>query len=107
MNRVLGYLKYTENYFLLWKIEGYSDTNWISGLDDIKPTNGYIFTLGGGPVPFKSPKQTCIAHSTVESEFIFLDKIVNKLNDSGISWKIFCVGLNHKHIYAYIVIVKL
>jgi hypothetical protein len=31
-------------------LEGYSDANWISGVDDIKATNAYVFTFGGGAV---------------------------------------------------------
>ena len=34
----------------------------------------YVFTLGGATVSWKSSKQTCIARSTKESEFIALDK---------------------------------
>ena len=33
-----------------------------------------MFTLGGGVVSWKSSKQTCIARSTIEAEFIALDK---------------------------------
>ncbi|KAA0059591.1 pol polyprotein [Cucumis melo var. makuwa] len=55
-------------------ILGYSDANWISSIKDSKSTSGYIFTLGGGVVSWKSSKQTCIARSTMEFEFIALDK---------------------------------
>ncbi|KAB2625427.1 DNA polymerase zeta catalytic subunit-like [Pyrus ussuriensis x Pyrus communis] len=54
-------------------LEGYSDANWISGSTDSKSTSGYVFTLGGAAVSWKSSKQTCIARSTMESEFIALD----------------------------------
>ena len=37
--------------------------------------SGYVFTLGGAAVSWKSSKQTCIARSTRESEFIALDKV--------------------------------
>ena len=40
----------------------------------MKSTSGYVFTLSGGEVSWKSSKQTCIARSTMESEFIALDK---------------------------------
>ncbi|XP_075077346.1 uncharacterized protein LOC142164072 [Nicotiana tabacum] len=33
---------------------------------------GWIFTLGGGAISWASKKQTCISHSTMESEFIAL-----------------------------------
>jgi hypothetical protein len=77
--RVLGYLKYTQNYGLHYSkypavIEGHCDANWISDTKDSKSTSGYVFTLGGAAVSWKSSKQTCIARSTMESEFIALDK---------------------------------
>ncbi|KAL2542085.1 Ribonuclease H-like domain containing protein [Abeliophyllum distichum] len=43
-------------------------------MKDSKSTSGYVFTLGGAAVSWKSSKQTCIARSTMESEFIALDK---------------------------------
>ncbi|KAK4381939.1 Retrovirus-related Pol polyprotein from transposon TNT 1-94 [Sesamum angolense] len=77
--RVLRYLKYTSKYGLHYTrypavLEGYSDANWISDSKDTKSTSGYVFTIGGGAVSWKSSKQTCIARSTMESEFIALDK---------------------------------
>lgn len=37
-------------------LEGYSDVNWISDSKDIKSTSGYIFTLNGGAISWKSMK---------------------------------------------------
>ena len=79
MRRVLGYLKHTQNFYLHYKnypvvIEGYSDANWITGSTESKSTSGYVFTVGGGAVSWKSSKQTCIARSTMEAKFIALDK---------------------------------
>ena len=72
-------MKYTLNYGLYYTrylavLEGYSDANWISDTKDTKSTSGYVFTLGGAAVSWKSSKQTCIARSTMESKFIALDK---------------------------------
>ena len=77
--RVLRYLKYTQNYGLHYSkylvvLEGYCDANWISDTKDSKSTSGYLFTLGGGAVSWKSSKQRCIARSTMEYEFIAQDK---------------------------------
>jgi len=44
------------------------------GSNEVKFTSGYVFTLGGGAVSWKSSKQRCIARSTMKSEFITLDK---------------------------------
>ncbi|XP_075099495.1 secreted RxLR effector protein 161-like [Nicotiana tabacum] len=52
--------------------EGYSDASWITSVNDNKSTSGWIFTLGGGDISRTSKKQTCISHSTMESEFIAL-----------------------------------
>ena len=37
-----------------------------------KSTSGYIFKLGGGPVSWCSKKQSCVALSTSEAEYIAL-----------------------------------
>ncbi|PHT38595.1 hypothetical protein CQW23_22168 [Capsicum baccatum] len=92
MKRVLGYLKYTQDYALHYNkysavLEGYSDANWITGSNEVKSTSEYVFTIGGGAVSWKSSKQTCIARSTMKSEFIALDKrhnTVRELLSSGI-----------------------
>ena len=57
-------------------LEGYSDSNWISDADEIKATNGYLFTLGGGAISWKSCKQTILTRSTMEAELIALDTLV-------------------------------
>ena len=77
--RVLRYLKYTQNYGLHYSkypvvLEGYCDANWISDIKDSKSTSGYLFTLNGGAVSWKSSNQRCITKSTMKSEFIALDK---------------------------------
>ena len=77
--RVLRYLRFTRDHGLNFTrypavLEGYCDANWISDTKDSKSTSGYVFTLGGAAVSWKSTKQTCIARSTMESEFIALDK---------------------------------
>lgn len=54
-------------------LEGYYDVNWISESDDIHSTNDFLFTLAGEVLSWKSSKQTCIAKSTIEFEFIALE----------------------------------
>ena len=79
MVKVMRYLKYTLNYGMHYTrypavLEGYSDANWIFDTNNTKSTSRYVFTLGGAAVFWKSSKQTCITRSTMESEFIALDK---------------------------------
>ncbi|WVZ07142.1 hypothetical protein V8G54_020488 [Vigna mungo] len=54
-------------------LEGYSDANWISDSDETKSTSGYVYTLGGGAITWRSVRQTIIARSTMESEFVSLE----------------------------------
>ena len=68
--RVLRYLKYTQNYGLHYSrypavLEGYYEANWILDTNDSQSTSGYLFTLGGAAVSWKSSKQTCIAIYTM------------------------------------------
>jgi len=39
-------------------LEGYCDANWIFEADEIYVTRGYVFSLGGGVVSWKSCKYT-------------------------------------------------
>jgi len=62
MTYAIHYLGYPE------VLEGYSDSNWITKADELKPTSGYIFTLGGGAVSWRSCKLTILTKSTLEAE---------------------------------------
>ncbi|KAH9725877.1 hypothetical protein KPL70_008036 [Citrus sinensis] len=77
IGRILGYLKRTINLGLFYNdypevLEGYSDASWVTNTRDNKSTSSWIFTIAGGAVSWASKKQTCITHSTMESEFIAL-----------------------------------
>ncbi|KAL0423071.1 UNVERIFIED_CONTAM: Retrovirus-related Pol polyprotein from transposon TNT 1-94 [Sesamum radiatum] len=54
-------------------LEGFCDANWVTDNDEVSSTSGYVFTLGGGAISWKSAKHTCIARSTMEYEFIALE----------------------------------
>ena len=73
----MRYLKRTINLGLHYKrfpavLEGYSDADWNTLSDDSKATSGYIFSIAGGAISWKSKKQTILAQSTMESEMIAL-----------------------------------
>ena len=53
-------------------LEGFSDVDWNTLSNDSKATSGYIFSIAGGVVSWKSNKQTILAQSTMESELIAL-----------------------------------
>ena len=79
IRRVLKYLRGTSGYCLCYNgfpnvLEEFNEANWISNSYEMKPTSGFVFTLGGGAVSLKSSKQTCITRLTIEAEFIALEK---------------------------------
>ena len=75
--RLMRYVRGTMDYGIeyggfLIILEGYSNANQISNLDETKSTSGYVFTFGGGAVAWRLAKQTIIARSAMESQFVVL-----------------------------------
>ena len=84
VKRILRYLKGTTNYGLLYRkdaadtVTGYSDADWAGDVGDRKSTSGYVFIQGGAAVSWKSSKQSCVALSTAEAEYIALSAAVQE-----------------------------
>ena len=80
VKRILRYLNGTQQFGLLYKattssdseIAGFSDSDWAGDVGVRKSTSGYVFLLGGAAVSWKSTKQTTVALSTAEAEYIAL-----------------------------------
>ena len=78
IKRVMRYLKGTINFGILYTKQksknfiAYSDADWAGDLDDRKSTSGYLFQIGGGAVSWRSKKQSSVALSTAEAEYIAL-----------------------------------
>ena len=51
---------------------GYSDSDWAGDVKDRKSTGGYVFMMAGAPISWCSRKQTVVATSTCEAEYIAL-----------------------------------
>ena len=51
-------------------INGYVDASFDTDPDDSKAQNGYVFILNGGAVSWCSSKQSVVAGSTCEAEYI-------------------------------------
>jgi hypothetical protein len=72
----MRYLQGTKGYSLTFKhtdsleVFGYTDSDFAGCVDSRKSTSGYIFILAGGAISWKSSKQTIVATSTMEAEFI-------------------------------------
>jgi hypothetical protein len=48
----------------------YVDASFDTDLDDSKSQSGYIFVMNGGAVSWRSSKQSMVARSTTEAEYI-------------------------------------
>jgi hypothetical protein len=78
LERVMHYLVGTMDYGIHYfgypvVLEGYSDANWISNVDVLYATSGYVFTLGGAAISWRSCKQTILTRSIMEVELAALD----------------------------------
>ena len=78
VKRILRYIKGTLDLGLLYSNEesvnlvGFSDADWAGDQNDRKSTSGYIFQLSNGAVSWRSKKQSCVALSTAEAEYMAL-----------------------------------
>ena len=75
VKHIIKYLKRTRDYMLVYQSVslvpcGYTDSDFMSDKDSRKSTSGYVFTLGGGAISWRSVKQSCIADSTMEAEYV-------------------------------------
>lgn len=52
------------------KLAAFADVDWATSTDDRKSISGYVILLAGSPVYLKRSKQTVIALSTMEAEYI-------------------------------------
>jgi hypothetical protein len=79
----LRYIKGTLDYALCFngqnlQLQGYTDADCQGDLDERKSTSGYLFTLAGGAISWKSKKQDSVALSSMESEYIAASEAVKE-----------------------------
>ncbi|KAA0041679.1 gag/pol protein [Cucumis melo var. makuwa] len=75
VKNILKYLIRTKDYILVYGSKnliliGYIDSDFQTDKDARKSTLGLVFTLNGVAVVWRSTKQTCIADSTMEAEYV-------------------------------------
>ena len=96
IKRIFRYLAGTTNFGICYekskigKCVGYSDSDWAGDKSDRKSTSGYCFSLGSGLISWRANKQTCVALSTAEAEYValsgaaqeavWLGKLLNDIN---------------------------
>jgi hypothetical protein len=85
VKRIFRYLKGTSDLGLLFNpkddtLIGYSDADWAGDIDSRRSTTGYLFTIGGVPVSWKSKKQATVALSTAEAEYMALSAATQEVS---------------------------
>ncbi|KAK0587347.1 hypothetical protein LWI29_021335 [Acer saccharum] len=75
VKHIFKYLKRTRDNMLVYSggdliPVGYTNSDFQSDSDSRKSTSGAVFTIGGGAVIWRSIKQSCIADSTMEAEYV-------------------------------------
>jgi hypothetical protein len=75
--RILRYLKGTTDFGILYKkgesrlsLMAFIDSDYAGDLNDQRSTSGFVFMMGSGAVSWSSKKQTVVALSTTEAEYI-------------------------------------
>lgn len=79
LKRIIRYIKGTKHLKLIFsknsddnEIIGYVDADWASDTEDRKSVSGYVFKVFGCPISWSSKKQTVVATSSSEAEYIAL-----------------------------------
>ncbi|EOY08988.1 Cysteine-rich RLK (RECEPTOR-like protein kinase) 8 [Theobroma cacao] len=82
--RIIRYLKKTEFYGIHYtkSVEfalcGYTNSDFARNSEDAKSTSSYLFTLGNGPFSWNSHKQSVVAQSLAESEYVAAAEAANQ-----------------------------
>nr|XP_048336953.1 secreted RxLR effector protein 161-like [Ziziphus jujuba var. spinosa] len=75
VKHILKYLKRTMDHMLVYssgslETLGYTDSDFQKDIDSSTSTSGYAFTLNGGAICWTSLKQTYVADSMTEIEYM-------------------------------------
>ncbi|KAE9060786.1 hypothetical protein PF010_g30078 [Phytophthora fragariae] len=80
LKRVLRYVAGTLDYGITYSrkqteakdvvLEGFCDSDWANDPEQRKSTTGFVFTLAGGALAWMSRRQSIIALSTAEAEYV-------------------------------------
>jgi hypothetical protein len=62
------------------QLTGFADVDWANDSNTHKSRSGYLFTLGHGPINYKSKQHTCVAKSTCEAEYCSADDVTKEEN---------------------------
>ena len=82
---VIGYIKNTLDYGLTYSRDSdlspsaFVDADYGGCRDTRRSTSGYVFTMAGGAVTWSSKRQTTVALSTVEAEYVAMSRCAQQM----------------------------
>ena len=81
--RILRYLQGTINMKIIYeanenRVEGFVDADWVGNMLDRNSYTGFVFFIGNCPITWQSSKQSCVALSSMETEYIALSEAVKE-----------------------------
>lgn len=98
--RILKYLYLTKNLSLRYQrnknaeiINCYVDADWAGDHIDRKSTSGYVISLYGNVIDWKSRKQKCVTKASTYAEYVALSEAVSELKYIRELLKIFGINL--------------
>jgi len=81
-NSVLRYRRGTTRLGVVYggsePLRGLVDLEWAGNVDSRRSTTGFVFTLNGGPIAWASRRQSTVATSTAEAEYVAAAMATNK-----------------------------
>jgi len=88
VKRLMKYLQGTKSHRLVFKksdknLTGHVDADWGNDPNDRRSVTGYIFTLGSGPISWKTRKQPIVALSSCEAEYMALTEATKEAKSIG------------------------
>ncbi|XP_073132799.1 secreted RxLR effector protein 161-like [Henckelia pumila] len=92
-------LKYSRDTTNTCEVNGYCDSDYAGDLDKRRSASGYVFTIGGNVVSWKSHLQNVVALSTTEAEYIRLTEAVKE--GLWIAGLVAEMGLEQKQVTVY------
>ncbi|XP_035831952.1 secreted RxLR effector protein 161-like [Helianthus annuus] len=84
-HRVLRYLKTTPGQGILLPnsggevLSGFCDADWLGCPMTRRSRTGYLLSLGGAPISWKTKKQTIVSRSSVEAEYRAMANTVSEI----------------------------
>ena len=87
LKRVMRYLQYTKDMTITYKsfqswntsslegwhtspLQGWTDSDWGGDVDSSRSTSGMVFMFAGGAISWRTKKQTTVALSSTEAEYV-------------------------------------